>query len=353
MPTPFRVGYSRDFLTLAKGLLEPALAKWLGTNPAITWEPLPQEGPEALPGVIDAYDAIISGLLRFTSQSLARVRRLTLIARWGVGYDMIDVPACTANDVILAITPDGVRRPVAEGALTLILALSKHLLILDRSTRAGGWRGSPVPLGLCLPGRVLGTVGFGNIGAELCRLARPLGFRRLLAYDPYANPVLAEELGVELVDLETLLPESDFVAINCLLNETTRSLIGEHELALMKPTAYLINTARGPIVDQKALVQVLQRGGIAGAGLDVFEKEPPDPDDPLLKLDNVILTPHAIAWTEESVHENGAGVCQACLAVAQGEAPGHVVNREVLEKPSLQVKLARYREEHRGAISPM
>lgn len=344
MPTPFRVGYSRDFLTFGKELLEPALEKWLGMDPAITWEPLPQEGPEALPEVIDAYDAIISGLLRFTSGSFAGVRRLTLIARWGVGYDRIDVPACTASDVILAITPDGVRRPVAEGALTLILALSKHLLTHDRSTRAGHWRGTPVPLGICLPGRVLGTVGFGNIVAELCRLARPLGFRRLLACDPYPNPGLAEELGVELVELEVLLRESDFVAINCPLNEETHHLIGEQELALMKPTAYLINTARGPIVDQRALVQVLQQGRIAGAGLDVFDQEPPNPDDPLLKLDNVILTPHAIAWTEESVRDNGAGACQACLAVARGEAPRHVVNREVLEKPTLQAKLARYRE---------
>ena len=165
----------------------------------------------------------------------------------------------------------------------------------------------------------------------------------MLAYDPYAEPGNAAELGVELTDLDTVLHASDFVAINCLLNDETQGLIGEHELRSMKRSACLINTARGPIVQESALVQALREHWIAGAGLDVYEREPPPEGHPLLKLDNVIVTPHGLAWTEELARDNGIEACENMLAVFRGELPGGIVNKEVIARPGFQAKLSRYR----------
>jgi D-3-phosphoglycerate dehydrogenase len=260
---------------------------------------------------------------------------------------MIDVEACTANDVALCITPEGVRRPVAEAELAMLLALSKRLTNKDRALRSGTWRGEGVELGVCVHGRVVGTIGLGNIGSEFARLVRPLGPRRILACDPYAAPASATVLGVELVDLDTLMRESDFVVVNCLLNAETRHLLGARPLGLMKSTAYLVNCARGGIIDPRALYETLAARRIAGAALDVFEPEPPDPADPLLQLDNVIVAPHAIAWTEEIVRDNAIADCEACLAVFRGEVPNHIVNRAVVDRPGFEAKLARYRREGR------
>jgi D-3-phosphoglycerate dehydrogenase len=256
---------------------------------------------------------------------------------------MIDVDACTANDVALCITPEGVRRPMAEAEMAMVLALSKRLTAKDRAIRGGTWRGEGVGLGVCIHDRVVGTIGLGNIGSEFVRLVRPFGPRRILACDPYAAPGAAEALGAELVSLETVMRESDFVVVNCLLNKQTHHLMGARELALMKPTAYLVNCARGGIIEPRSLYETLAAGRIAGAALDVFEPEPPDPADPLLQLDNVIVAPHAIAWTEEIVRDNAIADCEACLAVSRGEAPKHIVNREVLSRPGFREKLARYR----------
>jgi phosphoglycerate dehydrogenase-like enzyme len=268
-----------------------------------------------------------------------------LVARWGVGYDMIDVPALTDAGVALAITPNAVKRPVAEAILTFIFALSKDLREQDNIIRSGKWRGSLRRLGLGIEEKVLGSVGCGNIAREMFRLSKSLGFGRFLAYDPYADTAAAHELGVDLVPLEQVLKESDYVTINTLLNQSTRGMIGAAQLAIMKPTAFLINTARGPIVDQKALTAALTERRIAGAGLDVFEKEPIEPDDPLLSMDNVLLSPHALAWTEEIVRDNGLEACDHILSVARGEIPDGIVNREVTEHPAFRAKLKRYAEE--------
>ena len=179
--------------------------------------------------------------------------------------------------------------------LTLLFALTGKLFVKDKLTRQGpaGYAQRSNHMGVGLIGRTLASVGIGNIGAELFRLAQPFGMR-FIAHDPFANAAVARELGITLVDLETVFSEGDFVSISCPLSPETHHLVNAERLALMKPTAYLINTARGPIVDQKALTKVLQDGKIAGAGLDVQEQEPPDAGDPLLKLDNVILAPHAL-----------------------------------------------------------
>jgi D-3-phosphoglycerate dehydrogenase len=235
---------------------------------------------------------------------------------------------------------------VAEAILTYLLVLAKRVLDGDRLVRAGRWDEKEAGLGL--RGKVLGTIGVGNIGAELVELVRPLGFSRILAVDPYVSEDEAARLGVELVDLGVLLREGDFVCVNCPLTPETRHLIGPTELGLMKPTAYLVNTARGSIVDEAALARSLAAKRIAGAALDVFEEEPLPAGSPLNRLESVVLSPHAIAWTDELVALNGSGACESALAVLRGEVPRHVANPGVVERPRFQAKLARLQERWAG-----
>ena len=294
---------------------------------------------------LNAFDAVFALKIGLDAGNLQGVERTAVIARWGVGYDTIDAAALTAHDIALAITPGGVRRPVAEAALTFLFALAKNLKRQDRITREGQWRAGLGRLGTCLAGRTLGSLGCGNIGRQLFELVQSLGFGRLIAHDPYVRPEDVAGLGVELVSLEDLFRQSDFLTVNTLLNEQTHHLVGAELLALMKPTAYLINTARGPIVDEAALIEALRSGRIAGAGLDVFEQEPVSPDNPLLQMDNVLVSPHGLAWTEEIARDNSLEACDNILAVFRGEAPPGLVNREVLERPGFQAKLARYRNQ--------
>ena len=344
MTPAFRVGITADFHTEASGLLDPVLAEQLGPLPTVEYEFMPELRPEVTPAQIQDYDAVISLAVRFTANTLRGAERLVTIARWGVGYDMIDTQACTDNDVLLCITRDAVRRPVAEGIVTLLLALTKHVLIKDRLVRAGRWDAKTSYQGTGLRGRTLGTVGVGNIGGELVRLLQPFDLRRILAYDPYVSSAQAAEIGVELVDLDTLMAESDFVSINCPLTKETFHLIGERQIQQMQPSALLINTSRGPVIDQVALTRALQARQIAGAALDVFEQEPLAPNDPLTQLDNVILSPHAIAWTNESARGNGVGACENVLTILRGEVPAYTVNREVIDRPGFQAKLRALQE---------
>ena len=292
-------------------------------------------------------DALILLAHRITRDSLPGNGRLALIARFGVGYDTVDVAACTEADVAVAITPDGVRRPVAVSILTLMLALTGRLLDKDRLTRQGaeGFARRSDYMGVGLVGRTLGSIGLGNIGAELFRLARAFDMR-FLAHDPAADSALAAELGVELVGLDDVFSRSDIVSINCPLTPETRHLVDAGRIGLMKPSAYLINTARGPIVDQAALVRALKERRIAGAGLDVFEKEPPDPDDPILILDNVVLAPHALCWTDQCFAGIGAADVRAVLDVQHGREPRGVVNRAVLASDIWRKRLAEFRARH-------
>src|SRR6185369_11048957 len=216
-------------------------------------------------------------------------QRVRIIARMGVGYDSVDVKACTASGVILTNTPDGVRRPVATSILALILALSHKLMTKDRITREGRWAETTNYMGVGLTGKAVGSIGVGNIGGELFRLLAPLDMVHL-AYDPYAKPDDAAKLRVRLTDKETVFREADFVCVNTPLTPETRGFIGAREFSLMKPTAYFINTARGPIVDEQALYAALSEKRIAGAALDVFEVEPVSRDNPLLELESVIVT---------------------------------------------------------------
>lgn len=345
MSGEFRVGITPDFYTEARGRFEAAVEQSLGGVPGLTWEPMPdQPGNVATPEALNRYDAIFALALRFRPESLRGVERLAVVARWGVGYDMIDTAALTQADVLLAITPGAVRRPVAEGIIAFVFALTTNLLEQDRMVRRGLWRGDLPRLGRNLPGRTLGSVGCGNIAQEMFRMSGSLGFGRRIAHDPYVTQEAAAAVGVELVSLDDVFRDSDFVTINLPLSAATRGLVGEREFRLMRPTACFINTSRGPIVQQAALTRALQERWIAGAGLDVFEVEPLPMDDPLRELDNVMLSPHGIAWTEELARDNGLEACANILAVARGQVPGGAVNREVLDRPGFAAKLARYRE---------
>ena len=292
-------------------------------------------------------DALILLAPRVGAGSLTPNGRLAVVARFGVGYDNVDLAACSAHDVAVVITPDGVRRPVAVSILTLLFALAGKLFVKDHIARRGppGWAEKTAHNGVGLVGLTLGSIGMGNIGAELFRLARPLDMH-FIAHDPYADPALAKELGVTLSDLDHVFRESDFLSVNCPLSPETHHLVNRERLEQMKPSAFLINTARGPIVDQAALTEVLQEGGIAGAGLDVLEQEPPDADDPLLTLDNVILAPHALCWTNQLFSGSGAADVRAVLAVMAGHEPHGIVNRDVIDRPGWQARLAGYAQRY-------
>ena len=230
---------------------------------------------------LEDFDALILLVHRFAAESVPKSGRLAVVARFGVGYDTVDVEACTRAGIALVITPDGVRRPVAASVLTLMLALTGKLMVKDRLTReaAAGYARRSEHMGVGLVGRTLGSLGIGNIGAEVFRLARPLDMT-FIAHDPFADQAVAAELGVELVGIEELFRRADVLSVSCPLTPETHHIVNAERLALMKPTAYLINTARGPIVDQKALTEALQARRIAGAGLDVLEQEPPDAGRP-------------------------------------------------------------------------
>jgi D-3-phosphoglycerate dehydrogenase len=340
--SPFRVGITADFLKAdgSLGFGDIGLEA-LAENPRIEYGFLPPCGAELPRELANEYDALMVLAPRVSAATVDQCRRLTLVARFGVGYDNVDVAACTHNNVLLTITPTGVRRPVAVSALAMLLALSHKLLAKDRLTRTGRWHDKLDYMGIGLTGRTLGLIGLGNIGREILRVTAPLEMRTV-AFDPFVSANAAQASGATLLDLDELLRQSDFVCICCTLTSRTHHLLSAGCLALLKPTAYLINVARGPIVDQAALTCALQERRIAGAALDVFEQEPIAVDDPLLSLDNVILSPHAICWTDELFLGNGQAACRSILDVAAGRAPVDVVNRDVLTKAGLLEKLARF-----------
>jgi len=330
----FRIGITRDNLKAdGNPIFDKALLERLD-DPRIAYEFLPEIEAELSPDTAARYDAVCVMLAQVTRKTVSGPnRRLKLIARFGVGYDTVDVPALTDTGVILTITPDGVRRPVASSALTFILMLAHRVTVKDSLVRTGRWADRVDHMGTGLSGRTLGSIGVGNIGSELFRLAMPFAMRHL-GYDPYITQESVAPLGVKLVDLETLLREADFLCVNCPLNEETRHLMGAKQFALMKPTAYFVNTARGAIVDEKALYAVLANERIAGAAIDVFEQEPTPSDNPLLGLDNLIVTPHHICLTDECINTVTASVFNACRDLAYGRVPRNVVNQQVLGRVS-------------------
>jgi phosphoglycerate dehydrogenase-like enzyme len=342
----FRVALSGDFKKPDGSAAFPDFdLSPLEKNPAVEYQFIRANG--VIQGAdLEGFDALILLIPRIEPESFPKDGRLAIIARFGVGYDTVNVPACTDNGCALVITPDGVRRPVAVSIITFMLALTGKLFAKDRITRQGpeGWAKRNEHMGLGLIGRTFGSLGIGNIGAEAFRMAKPFEMK-FIAHDPYADPAVARELGVRLVGLEELFRESDVLSVSCPLNEETRHIVNAERLALMKRSAYLINTSRGPVVDEVALTRALQERRIAGAGLDVLEQEPSPADNPLYRLDNVILTPHALCWTDQCFAGIGAADVKAVFDVMRGRAPTGIVNREIVDRPAWRAKLERYAEQ--------
>jgi len=320
-----------------------ARVKLLDEMPSVEYAAFSKYLPEVTPEQAQGFDMGISGLPKWKQRTIAGNNQLLAIHRTGVGYDMIDVPAMTDAGVMLTIVPEAVRRPVAVSIITFLLALSTRLFTKDRITREGRWTEKANYHGVGLTGRTLGSIGVGNIGHEMFKLAKPFEMKHI-ACDPYVTQEAVADVDVKLVDMETLLTESDFLNISCPLNEETHHLVGEKELRKMKKTAFLINTARGPIVDEVALTKALQEGWIRGAAIDVFEQEPTPPDNPILKLDNVIVAPHAMCLTDEFFTIIWEQISRQISQIMRGEMPKCLVNREVWDNPKLQSKLEKFRE---------
>lgn len=342
MSSVFRVAYTADFLD-AEG--QPRFRDY-GLDAyrefaEVEVAPLGEHLPEISADQLADFQAVIVLASQVTERTFENSDNLLAIGRFGVGYDNVDVAACTAHDVVATITRGAVDRPVAEATVGWMLALSHHVLMKHTLLRDGRWDDRTNYMGTELRDRTLGIVGCGGIGRALLGLLKSFGMNQPLVFDPYLPDDLAAELQVNKVSLDKLVREADYVSVNCPLNDETRDLIGANELAQMKPTAYLINTARGGIVNEDALFAALSEGQIAGAALDCFDGEPITSPHRFGTLPNVLLAPHSIAWTHELFRDIGRVASQSMIDLAFGRPPHGVINPEVLERPSFQDKWRR------------
>ncbi len=311
----------------------------------VNWEFLADETQPLTPRLLRNMDGLYHFSTPVTAASIEGVERLAVLARHGVGLDFVDVAACTQRGIAVTITPGGVTRPMASAAATLVLALAHRLRERDRALHAGDWgRGRFDPPGSGLTGRTLGVIGYGRIGREVVRLLAPWQMRVVVTQ---RTPV-AED-GVRFFSLGRLLREADVVVVACPLTDETRRLLDARRLGLMKPSAFLVNVARGAIVDQDAVVDALREGRLAGLGVDVVDPEPLPADDPLLALPGVVGAPHSLGYTDELLRGCVDGACQALLTVAAGRVPPDLVNPEVLDNPLFTAKLRRFAARQGGS----
>lgn len=299
----------------------------------IEWSFLPADDGTLTATDLAGFDAVVVGAPAVTAASVSGTHPPRVVARFGVGYDSVDLEACTAAGVAVTITPDGARRPVAAATVAMVLALTHHVVVKDRLVRESRWSDRMAWMGVGVNGRTLGMVGIGNIGSETAALLRPFGLE-VVAYDPWADEGRVSEVGARLVSLEELLTISDIVVLTAALTPQTHHLIDAEALTQMKPGAFLVNMARGPLIDTDALVSALTSGDLGGAGLDVFEDEPLPADHRLLELDNVLLSPHSLAWTDELALGNGRSALRAVEMAITGRVPDHLVNPDVLAHSS-------------------
>ena len=274
----------------------------------------------------------------FSKELMSQADELQVISRTGAGVDNVDVAAATQMGILVTVVPGANTRSVVEHALTLILALMKQIPLMDREVRRDNFAIRFKNLPRDLNGKTLGLVGLGRIGSELARICRQAFDMRILACDPYVSPetMAAVKGWVEFCDLEKLFREADVISLHIPFSPETQKMIGAQQLSWMKPDAFLVNTSRGGVIDEAALVQCLKERKIAGAGLDVFAREPLPEDNPLKGLDNVILTPHTAALTRECVMRVAVEAARATLDVFQGRKPDGVVNPRVLTQPRWQ-----------------
>ena len=283
---------------------------------------------EAVMGLAADCDAIVCDAAPITRRVLEALPAVKVVSEYGIGVDNIDVAAATALGVWVANVPGFCAEEVSDHAIAMVLSLARRLPQLDRLVRAGAWGARAAGEIHRLSRQTLGVVGFGRIGRLTARKARGLGMR-VLAHSPRSAALLADELGVEAVDLDRLLRESDYVCLHAPATSETRGLVDARALGLMKPSAYLVNVGRGSLVDEAALVDALRAGRLAGAALDVFAHEPVDPGSPLLALDNVLLTPHAGFYSQESLEELQSGAARNVIAALVDGRPNAPVNPEV------------------------
>jgi phosphoglycerate dehydrogenase-like enzyme len=340
----FRLALTADFYNSSGALQYKDIGlSLLAGEPQLPYTTFAEHRPEIGADQLTGCNGVMVLTPKVTAATLAQAHDLLAVGRFGVGYDSVDVPACSAADVLLFITPSAVSRPVAEATVGWMIALTHHIQVKDRLVRTGQWHERNQYMGHELRDRTFGTIGFGGIARETIRLLSVFGMKQPLAYDPFVDAATAASAGVKLVSLDELMAQADFVSIHCPLNEKTRNLIGARELSFMKPDAYLLNTARGGIINEDALYDTLKASRIAGAALDCFVGEPILTPHRFGEFENVLLAPHSIAWTDELFRDIGLAVCQGMIDLAYGRRPIGVVNPEVLEKPSFQSKWQRLR----------
>ena len=336
----FRVGLSSDLDNGSGGFSWGEIA--IDTLAPLKWEFLKPTGKNFTPESVAGFHAVAFAGPGVTPDSFGSPSDSPLvISRFGVGYDNIDLAACTKAGVALTITPDGSKKPVATAALTLVLSTLHRLhskMILAENNQ---WD-KRMSLGQGLNGKTVATIGLGNIGTEFFRLIAPFDCKRI-SYDPWKTQDEASKYDVTLMGLDELLAAADVIVVLATLTPETHHLINRQRISLMKSSAVLVNISRGPIVEEEALIEALQKGKIAGAGLDVFESEPPASDNPLLKLENVIATPHNIGWTDELALGMGTSAFKAITAISKGNVPEFVVNKDVLETAQFKNKLDQWR----------
>jgi len=294
---------------------------------------------EELKKIVNGYDAlVVRSETKITADILEAASHLQVVGRAGVGVDNIDVAAATEKGVLVVNAPTGNTTSAAEHAIALMFSLSRRIPQADASLKSGKWERGKF-LGLELRGKTLGIIGLGQVGSEVARRARGLEMR-VIAFDPFVAEERARVLGVDLVPMDEVITDSDFITVHTTLSEGTKKLIGEDELRRMKPTARVINTARGGIIDEVALVKALDEGVIAGAAIDVFEKEPIT-DHPLFKQEKVVVTPHLGASTAEAQERVAIDVAEQILAVLGGEPARWAVNAPLID-PEEYIYLAPY-----------
>ncbi len=275
---------------------------------------------EEVTGVVVRYNV-------FNRELMEKAPNLKVIARHGIGVELIDLQAATERGIMVVNTPDAATVSVAEHVVMMILALAKKMIFADREMKKGNYSVKDRYMPDDVEGKTLGLIGFGKIGREVAKRSIGLGMR-VTAFDPYMSQAAFDSMGVEKADsMESLLQRSDFVSLHTPLTPQTNHLLGEEQFKMMKESAYLINCSRGQVVDEAALIDCLQKKIIAGAGLDVFEKEPPEADNPLFGMDNVIVTPHSSSLTVNGTIKMAVGAAEQLLKVLSGEAPDYLVNK--------------------------
>jgi len=334
----FSIGLTGDFFSNGSPVYPDFDLGVLERSPGIAFRTFPEHADEITPQQLAGLHGVIVLTPRVTRHSLSQSQGLLAISRFGVGYDSVDVAACTENDVALCITTGAVDRPMAEATVGWMLALAYRMRAKDRQMREARWDQRGKIMGTGLHGRTMGVIGFGGIGRSVVGMLSGFGMNPPLVYDPGVDRETIATHGAKSVNLPYLMARSDFITVHCPLNPQTENLISAAELDLMKPDAFILNTARGGIINEDALFEVLAARRIAGAALDCFTGEPITQPNRFADLDNLILAPHNIGWTRELFRDIGTHACQNLIDLANGKYPGAVVNPEVFDRPSFQKK---------------